>query len=340
MTNIKRRFRVKGPHALALAFTAVLVYLLMGSRLVIGHEAKEQPSYRLGVVQFSESPDFEEARKGLVEEVQQGLSKDQAGANIEWASAGGELLGIMSILRDFRKKRPDVLVTLSSPCLEEASQIIEEIPTVFGACFNPKFIGFDESRHVYMRNFTGIYGEPPLEELVRIIQLVTPRVKTVAVLWNPSEINSRYEMGILRAVCRRHNLHIMEERLRRSGQIRAKAQALLEFDPDVFVLFADNTIREGFPSIAALLKAKGVPVFTDMPDLAEKGALLELGFDYYSWGQETGKMVLEILAGKAPREVPVRKFEHLRLAVNLKTARQLNLSIPKEVLDRANKLID
>jgi len=306
----------------------------------IGHEAKKPPSYHLGIVQFSESPDFEQARQGLVEAIGRGPAEHQVKTNIEWASAGGELLGIMTILQDFKKKKPDVLVTLSSPCLEEASQLIDQIPTVFGVCINPKVIGFDESQQVYMRNYTGIYGEPPLQELVRIIQLVKPDTKTVAVLWNPSEINSRYEMGILRAVCRHHNLTIVEQRLRRPDQIRLKAQALLEFDPDVFILFADNTIREGFSSISSLLTARRVPVFTDMSDLAEKGALLELGFDYYSWGQATGEMVLEILGGKSPREVPVRKFEALKLRVNLKTASQLNLSIPQEVLDQATQVIN
>jgi putative ABC transport system substrate-binding protein len=317
------------------------MFLLIGNGCMgIGHEAREQLSYHVAVVQLAESPDLEEARRGLVEQVRRGLAERQAKADIEWASAGGELLGITSILQDFRKKRPDVLVTLSSPCLEEASQLIEEIPTVFGVSLNPAVIGFDESHHVYMRNFTGIYGEPPLEELVRIIQLVKPRVKTVAVLWNPSEINSRYEMGILRAICGHRNLTIIEERLRRPDQIRAKAQALLEFNPDVLILFADNTIREGFPSISSLLNARRIPVFTDMSDLTEKGALLELGFDYYSWGQAAGEMVLEILGGKTPREVPVKKFEALKLAVNLKTARQLNLSIPQEILDRATQVIN
>jgi putative ABC transport system substrate-binding protein len=319
---------------------AILFLSVLGNRVAHCNEAKEQHAYRVGIVQFAESPDLDEARRGLVEVIQQGLAKKQAMANVEWASAGSELLGITAILQGFMAKRPDILVTLSSPCLEQASQIIDQMPTVFGVCVNPKIIGFDDNHPVYMRNFTGIYGESPIGELFRIMSLVKPRIKTVAVLWNPSEINSRYEMGILRTICRRHNLNLFEERLRRPGQIRKQARALLEFDPDILILFTDYTVMEGFSSISSLLTARRIPVFTTMTSLVEKGALFGLGFDHYSWGQAAGRMVLEILGGKSPRDVPVRRFEDLNLIVNTKVARQLNLSIPKEVLERATHVIN
>ena len=74
--------------------------------------------------------------------------------------------------------------------------------------------------------------------------------------------------------------------------------------------------------------------------LVEQGALVSYGVSYYEVGRLSAKYVQRILAGIRPQTLPVESLSRLGLAINLKTARELGLTIPQSVLFRADKVIE
>jgi len=80
------------------------------------------------------------------------------------------------------------------------------------------------------------------------------------------------------------------------------------------------------------------------PSSAEKYPILAAwGFDYYKMGRVTGKLIVEILNGKKPEQLPTRfmtKTSDIDLLVNLDAAKKLGLTIPKELIASANKIVE
>jgi len=278
-------------------------------------EVKLKSTYRVGLIQLTEDPALNEARRGIVEVFEEEGKAKGTTINVEWASAGGQRLRILSLLNDFQSRNVDLLVTLSSPCLEEAIRNIERLPVVFGATVNPRILGLNPSQEKRLPHFTGIYAEPPWEELGRILERIAPDVRTVGVIWNPSEVNSRYEI------------------------LMDKTESLLELKPDLIVVMADNTVVKGFHEIASMISEKGVPVITDINTLVKQGAVLGVGFDFHAWGKATGKIAIKVLEGTPPIEIPIEEIRDSKISVNLKAAQRLNLTIPQDIVEKAVHVI-
>ena len=75
-------------------------------------------------------------------------------------------------------------------------------------------------------------------------------------------------------------------------------------------------------------------------DLAERGALVAYGVSFGEMGRQSAKYVQQILTGADPRSLPVVSVSKVELAVNLKTAREIGVTIPQEVRLRADKIIE
>jgi putative ABC transport system substrate-binding protein len=73
--------------------------------------------------------------------------------------------------------------------------------------------------------------------------------------------------------------------------------------------------------------------------LVAKGGLASYGQNYYQIGWLSAKYVERVLSGTHPKDLKIETLDNVELAINLQTARQLGLTVPAQVLARANKVI-
>ena len=82
-----------------------------------------------------------------------------------------------------------------------------------------------------------------------------------------------------------------------------------------------------------MLNKHKIPSITSIPELAEEhDAFLGLGPDYFELGKACANKVLAILEGEKPSNIPCSMMEHLHIVVNLKTAKEIGLNVPVQVL--------
>ncbi len=294
---------------------------------------------RLGVVEFNQSVALEQALNGVIESVQESELAKQVTIHIDWADAGGQRLAIRPIIDKFEAEEIDLIIALSTPCLESAIRQVTSVPFIFGVAINPIILGLNRGEEGYWRNISGIYAEPPLEHLCVQIRQLLPEAKSVGVIWNPSEINSRYEMLALRKATRKMNLDILDVRIREADTIAQKASDLLTMNPDVIVLLWDYTVTKALPELEQILMNSKTPVFSDIPMVSDSMAVLINGYDMFEWGKATGAMVVRALTGTPLKDLPVQQFTDLKTVVNMKNANRLGIKIPPDILESADKVI-
>ena len=73
--------------------------------------------------------------------------------------------------------------------------------------------------------------------------------------------------------------------------------------------------------------------------MVERGGLVSYGPDWYDSGRQAARLVDKIVKGEDPGQIPVEVNPKVELAINMKTAKALKLTIPPSVLQRANRLI-
>ena len=86
-------------------------------------------------------------------------------------------------------------------------------------------------------------------------------------------------------------------------------------------------------------KAKKLPTMFQEQSLVAKGGLASYGQNYYEIGRLSAKYVQKVLSGTPPRDLRIETFDDVELVINLKTAKDLGLTIPPNVLARAKKVI-
>lgn len=109
---------------------------------------------------------------------------------------------------------------------------------------------------------------------------------------------------------------------------------------DVIYTSTDNNVVSAYESMYQAAVQTKIPLIASDTSSAERGAVAALGGDYYGMGRQTGKMVVRILNGEKPGDIPSEKPQNTELYVNLKAAKQQGVTLPPEVIDAAVKVIE
>ena len=102
----------------------------------------------------------------------------------------------------------------------------------------------------------------------------------------------------------------------------------------------DNTIVSAFEAAVGVAEEAKLPLYAGDTDSVARGALAALGFNYFDVGRQTGDVVVRVLKGEAPGEIPVKVAAGTDLVINKSAAGKMGVTFSDAVLTRANKVIE
>jgi len=240
---------------------------------------------------------------------------------------------------DLVRLKVDVIVALSPPAARAAKNATKTIPIVIRSTGDPVQGGFVSSLARPGGNITGmtsisseLYGKRL--ELLKEIML---RLSRVAVLRNPNRGASDFKEMQSAARSLGLQLHSLEVRgpndfenaFRAAG--KARAQALITIRTPLF-----NNHRK---QIADLAIRSRLPAIYDERAYVEAGGLMSYGTNLADLERRAAVFVDKILKGTKPADLPVEQPKKFELVINLKAAKQIGLTIPPNVLARADRVI-
>src|SRR5262245_35629304 len=175
---------------------------------------------------------------------------------------------------------------------------------------------------------------------LELLKEALPKVARVAVLYDPSNAASvRDVKEVLPVAARALGLTV------RSWEVRAadgfeKVFAALSKQPDgLYVLGGASLMRANRKRIASLALKSRLPSVYNSREYVDAGGLMSYGADQAESYRRVAYYVDRILKGAKPADLPVEQPRKFELVINLKTAKQIGVTIPPEVLARANRLI-
>jgi len=244
------------------------------------------------------------------------------------------------LLAELIALKVDVLVTFSTPAVLAAKTATSTIPIV-GISGDPVLTGLATSLARPGGNVTGlaiVTSELELKNL-QLLKEAVPRVTRVGILWNPDNPvwahlfenlqRAASTLGVTLLPLDVRNVAELEDAFTRAT--RQNAGALLVVNDGV--LIAHRARLAGFAVRSRLPAISGSRLTT------EAGGLMSYGADIRDMLRRAATHVDKILKGAKPAELPIEQPTKFELVINLKTAKQIGLTIPPEVLARANRLI-
>jgi putative tryptophan/tyrosine transport system substrate-binding protein len=319
----------------------VVVVLLAIAAIAEAQQPKKVP--RIGYLS-NRDPASESARSEAIRLALRELGYIE-GQNIaiEYRYAEAKLDRLPALAAELVRLKVDIIVTGGDLPIQAAKNATKTIPIVMaGQGVDPVKAGFIESLARPGGNVTGItnlnieLGGKRLE----LLKEAVPKVARIAVLYESANLGSVHELKeVLPVAARALGLTIQPWEVRDAGGFERVFAALNKERPDGLyvspgVLMSNNQKR----TIGFALKSRLPSVYVRR-EFVEAGGLMSYGANEADSYRRVAHFVDRILKGARPADLPVEQPTKFELVINLKTAKQIGLTIPPELLARANKLI-
>jgi putative ABC transport system substrate-binding protein len=237
--------------------------------------------------------------------------------------------------------KPDVIWTHSPPSVLTAKRATATIPIVVGVARDLVEQGIVSSLARPGGNITGmeLRDSEIIGKRLELLKQTLPKASRVAVLVNPNDPSHAHVPGNIEPEARALGLQL--QRLEASGpQAFDKAfSAMVQGRADALLLPESAMLSENRRRIFELAMSKRLPTAAGGPHFAEAGSLLSYGANVRDICRRSAIFVDKILKGAKPADLPVERPSKFELVINLKTAKQIGLTIPQSVLYRADKVI-
>jgi len=318
-------------------FAAVLLAGLVASSIVA--YAQSAKVARIGVVSAeppNDAPCVERLRRGLAE-----IGYIEGKSYVlepRWANERLEL--IPSLAAELVRMKVDLIVSASGPAALAVKEATSSIPIVLASSFYPVELGVIASLARPGGNVTGVTHFTPelMAKRVQLLKDLLPRATRFAVIRLPGGMQDLIVRDMERAA-RELTVQLQMVEVRSADDLPAAfetvagshAQAVMTTQSPLFV---HNNVR-----IAQLARKHRLPSLSGEPNAADDGALLFYGPNIFEGCSRAAKYIDRILKGARPADLPVEQPTKIDFVINLKTARELGITVPPALLERADRVV-
>ena len=298
----------------------------------------QQTVPRIGYLRFIEFPVLDKAFRNGLREL--GYIEGQ-NIRIEYRFAGGSTKRLGELAAELVKLKVDVIVAGSTQTIDAARQATKTIPIVFPVTFDPVESGFVASLARPGGNLTGLSTVNPdaAAKRVELIKEVLPQLSRLAVLRNPTNSGSRFPLKETETGAQQLGIRLQILEARRPEDIESAFRLAVRERAGAVIVIVDALFNSQQKRIADLGIEHRLPEMFDTREYVEAGGLISYGANLADLFRRAATYVDKILKGAKPADLPVEQPTKFELVINLKTAKQIGLTIPPNVLARADKII-
>jgi len=260
----------------------------------------------------------------------------------DFYNAKGNAEALNSFAQKMVRDKVDLIVTSATSSTVAAVKATEgtNIPVVFLSAGNPQKLvkSFASSGS----NLAGI-SAATLEitgKRLELLRELAPWVKRIASLNNPGGANFQANLDEVREGAKRLGFAIWDVEVRNREEIIRDIPAITRKKADAIFTPPDAFITDAIEVIAKHAIKEKLPLITSLLENVKKGCLATYAADYFALGRQGAALADKILKGVKPSDLPIELPEKLKLALNLKTAKAIGLKIPREILLRADEVIE
>jgi ABC-type uncharacterized transport system substrate-binding protein len=260
---------------------------------------------------------------------------------IEWRSADGKVERMPELSTELVRLNVDVIVTGGPAATRPAKEATVTIPIVMGFDSDPVGNGFVGSLARPGGNITGLsslYREISGKRLELLKEMI-PGLSRVAVMGSSFEPGNAQTLRDTELAAGAFGVQLQYLDVQKPKEIESAFRAASKGRADAVLVLVSPVLDSQRTQIAQLAVKSRVPVIHPQPEYVEAGGLMTYGVSITDLFRRAATYVDKILKGTKPAELPVEQPTKFEFIVNLKAARQIGLTIPPNVLVRADRVI-
>jgi len=323
--------------------TALGSILFAGALLAVavGVEAQQPKTPRIGYLGGVSSA----ASAARTEAFRQGLRElgyvEGKNIVIEWRYAEGKLDRLPTLAADLVSLKVDVIVSAAPPGTRAAKQATATIPIVMAFDDDPVGSGFVASLVRPGGNITGLSNFAPelSGKRLELLKEVVPHLSRMAVLGDVTRPGIPQALREINVAADAFRVQIQYLEVRGPKDIEPAFRSASKERAEAVIMLGSPVVNfQRKQVIDAAVKSR-LPAMYPSPEIVEDGGLMYYGPNYNDLYRRAATYVDNILKGAKPAELPIEQPKKFELIINLKGAKQIGLTIPPNVLARADRVI-
>src|SRR5438034_5913012 len=260
---------------------------------------------------------------------------------MEYRYADGQLDRLPQLAAELIELKVDLIVVSGTRAAVAAKQATSTIPIVLAGVGDPVQAGLVSSLSHPGSNVTGVSRLSPdfIGRRVELIKEVVPKTSHLAALSNPDNPAQSANLREIDIEARALAIQLETVTARNPSEFESAFAAATKEHADALLLMPDALFHT-YPSKIVDLAAKNrLPAMYDRSDFVEAGGLMSFAIDIADLSRRAANYVDKILKGSNPANLPVDEPVRYDLVIHLKAAHDLGLTIPPNVLARADRII-
>jgi putative ABC transport system substrate-binding protein len=175
---------------------------------------------------------------------------------------------------------------------------------------------------------------------LQLLKEILPNARRVVTFYDPTNKGAAAAGRLARAAAAGLGIRLIERHVGSVDALQRGVQALKPGEVDAYFFTSDAMVASQMQFIIDTARAKRLPTMFHEQSAVTEGALASYGLSFREVGRMSAKHVARIMRGDRPQDIPVERVDRVELAINLKTARALGVTIPPSLLMLAGQVIE
>jgi putative tryptophan/tyrosine transport system substrate-binding protein len=323
-------------------FSAVLfglsLALLAASALKAGETL---PLSRIGVLIPESGRSETQSIKGLRDGLKELGYKERENILIEMRDAKGDRAALKPMANELVSAKVNLIFTTGTRSTRAAMAATSDIPIVFRYPGNPQTVGLVKSNTRPGGNVSGVagFGLEMTGKRLEILQQIVPGVRRLHIFFDLNDKFSRDNSDLAERSAEKLGLEVSEHGTKSAEELKTSFGNLETRPGDALFYVPDNLVEGEVDFIFRTARQKKLPTMFDEEVWAIRGALGAYGPSHYQMGRQAAGFVAKILKGEKPENMPVEPAKKYDLVINFRTANAIGLTIPPDMMKKADRVI-
>ena len=319
-------------------FSATTIFILGLS----GAEAQHPPQVpRIGILIPESGRAESQSVKGLRDGLKELGYKERETILVEIRDAKGDRAALKPMANELVSKKVNLIFTTGTRSTQAAIAATSEIPIVFRYPGNPQTVGLVKSNNRPGGNVTGVagFGLEMTGKRLETLRQIVPGVRRVHIFYDLNDKFSRANFVVAKESAEKLGLEVLEHGTKSAEELKTSFDNLEKEPGDALFHVPDNLIEGETDFMFRTARQKKLPTMFDEEMWAIRGALGAYGPSAYQMGRQAAGLVDKILKGQKPENLPVEPARKFDLIINFRTANAIGLTIPPDMLKKADRVI-
>ena len=301
--------------------------------------AQQAKVYRVGVIH--QGGPYKAVVDGLRDGLRQLGYEDGKQILLEIRDTKSDPKLVEEAAKTFERERVNLIYVVTTSAATPVKNVTSKSPIVFAVGSDPVGSGLVQSFGKPGGRLTGVqYSTTDLTgKRLEILKEIVPKLSRVVTFYNPNNRMATDAAALAREAARQFGVQLVERQATSVEELRQRVGALKAKEADAYFYISDAMVLIQAQLVIDMAMSKKLPTMFSEQNLVAMGGLASYGQNFHEIGRLSAKYVQKIMTGAPPGDLRVEIVDKFELVINLKTAKQIGLTIPPNVLARADKVI-